>query len=435
MLILKGRVIRRRLDTMNTLRHSTITIWNFLALKNRCHIIDLLRMQMNDLKERISMSILNEIQEVVILAAGRSRRMESLSKNEPKCLLPYKGEKVLERTVRQIKECGIKKIVITTGYRADIIEKMFADDPIVKTVENKFYEEDVNIYSMSLALSEISGSCAIFEADTIMEDALVKYVLGADFDGKSVWFTRGRFNETQYGGILRTNTKGDITDIRIVSQYQEKYKNYEKLSGIMRVGPGELELFKALVNKYAKTTVKQYFLNAWIENIKLLPGISADITPFEFFTFNKPEEYYQVQRKEIGMLYPSPKTELISVEGLKHIEAFDPKRVQEVYDKIKTDGTWDVPLIVEKKTGLVLDGQHRMEAAKKFGFYRVPAILVNYDDVQVWTLKKEEKVSRQIVLTRILKRHEPYPYKTVKHKFKFSIPDNLQVDFAELKEK
>ncbi len=381
------------------------------------------------------MSMINEIQQVVILAAGRSRRMERLSKNEPKCLLPYKGERVLERMVRQIEELGgIKRIVITTGYRADIIYKMFENDKIVETVENKLYEEDVNIYSMSLALSKIDGPCAIFEADTIMEDDLVKYILGADFDGKSVWFTRGRFRETQYGGILKTDTKGNITDIRIVSQYQEKYKNYEKLSGIMRVGPGEIELFKALINKYAKTTVKQYYLNAWIENLKLLSGISADITPFEFFTFNKPEEYYQVQRKEIGVLYPYPPIEQIPVEKLKHIEEFDPERVKELYEKMKSDGVWDVPLIVERKTGLVLDGQHRLEVAKSFGFYKVPVILVNYDEVQVWSLRKEEKVSCSIVINRILKKCKPYPYKTVKHKFNFSIPQNLHINFSDLKE-
>ncbi len=45
------------------------------------------------------MSDLNEVRQAVILAAGRSRRMEKLSRREPKCLLPYKGERVLERLV------------------------------------------------------------------------------------------------------------------------------------------------------------------------------------------------------------------------------------------------------------------------------------------------------------------------------------------------
>lgn len=50
------------------------------------------------------MSDLNEIRQVIILAAGRSRRMEKLSRRESMCLLPYKGERVLERLVRQIKD-------------------------------------------------------------------------------------------------------------------------------------------------------------------------------------------------------------------------------------------------------------------------------------------------------------------------------------------
>ena len=126
------------------------------------------------------MSNLNEVKEVIILAAGRSRRMEQLSRREPKCLLPYQGERVLERTVRQIQENGIEHIYITTGYRADRIHDIFKDNTIVTTVENKLYEEDVNILSLSLALSRVSGPVVIFEADTIMEDALVKYALGSD---------------------------------------------------------------------------------------------------------------------------------------------------------------------------------------------------------------------------------------------------------------
>ena len=181
---------------------------------------------------------LNEVKQAIILAAGRSRRMEKLSRRDPKCLLPYKGERVLERLVRQIEDCGIEKIYIVTGYCADKISALFREDPAVTTVENRFYEEDVNILSLSLAISRADGPVAIFEADVIMEDGLVKYVLGSDFEGKSVWFTRGPFTESQYGGILRSDKYGRITDIRIVSAYNERYRAYSKLTGIMRVGAG-----------------------------------------------------------------------------------------------------------------------------------------------------------------------------------------------------
>ena len=379
------------------------------------------------------MENLNEIQQVVILAAGRSRRMEELSNNEPKCLLPYQGERVLERLVRQIKQNGIHKIVITIGYRADLMKELFADDPEIELVENTLYEEDVNIYSLHLALAKIDGPCAIFEADTIMEDDLVKYVVGSDFEGKSVWFTRGRFLESQYGGILKSDEKGDIEDIRIVSAYQNVYKDYSKLTGIMRVGPMEIELFTALINKYARTTLKQYFLNAWIENLSLLPCVESDISPFEFFTFNKPEEYYQVQGKEIGFKGKAPEVQLIDVEGLKHIEAYDEDRVTTLKKEIEEAGIWRVPIIVDKESGLVLDGQHRLEVAKLFGLKKIPAVYVDYNDVIVWTLRKEIPVSAKLVKEKVLEENSIYPYKTVKHKFNFVVNDSINVPLEELK--
>lgn len=375
---------------------------------------------------------LNEIKEVVILAAGRSRRMEQLSRREPKCLLPYKGERVLERLVRQIKENGAERIYITTGYCASKIEEIFKDDPIVETIENKYYEEDVNILSMSLAISKVSGPVVIFEADTIMEDALVKYVMGSDFEGKSVWFTRGQFTPSQYGGILKSDKYGEITDIRIVSAYNERFKNYSKLSGIMRVGGNEIELFKALIHKYARTTIKQYFLNAWIENIKLLTGYEAGIENFKFFTFNKPEEYYQVQNTDIDTKQDNIRVELVRVSDMHGIEEFDPARADVLENKVKAEGRWTVPVIIAQKGCLVLDGQHRLEVARRMGLSKIPAIVVDYNDVSVWTLRKEIPVSPQKVERKVLKDNTIYPYKTVKHKFNFDIP-SIDYSLDELK--
>lgn len=376
-------------------------------------------------------NVMQEIQQVVVLAAGRSRRMEDLSRRLPKCLLPYKGEQILKRTVRQIKAAGVHKIVITIGYRADEMHKLFDDDPDVILVENTNYEEDVNIYSMSLALSHIDGPCAIFEADTVMEDALVNYVCGSDFEGKSVWFTKGRFRENQYGGILKSNKYGQVTDVRIVPSWQESYRTYSKLSGIMRVGPDEIELFRALVNKYARTTLRQYFLNAWIENIKLLPSWEADISPFQFFTFNKPAEYYQMQESNIGVLCDAPEVQMVPVEGLKHVEDFDQERVDTLRAKIESEGIWDTPIIVDMRDHIVMDGQHRMEVAKAMGLVRIPAIVVDYSDVLVWTLRKEYKVSLPLIRRRV-REGNVYPYKTVKHKFNFYLP-KISVPLDELR--
>jgi choline kinase len=378
------------------------------------------------------MKIGNEIEEAIILAAGRSRRMEKLSGGKPKCLLEYEGETIIARLVRQLKENGVKKIVITTGFKAGIIKEMFSDDPTVILVENKYYEDDITVNSMKLALNQISDSCMIFESDIILEDDLIKHVLGSDFLGKSVWFTRGRLTNPQYGGILKSNKHGLVEDIRIVPIYNDKYKKYTKLSGIIRINQKDLTVCKDLINRYSVSTIKQYYFEPWIDNLELLKFEEGNISHYEIFTFNKPEQYYQVLSTKIGVKQVCPDYELVPIELLKDIEDHDKNRVEELINKIEKEEVWTQPLIVEKKYNMVLDGHHRLNAARKMKIKQLPVIYVNYEDVEVWSLRKEYRVSPKLVKNMVIDKGSIYPYKTVKHKYNF-IVDKISIPLKDLK--
>lgn len=104
------------------------------------------------------------------------------------------------------------------------------------------------------------------------------------------------------------------------------------------------------------------------------------------------------------------------VESLLHIEGFSAKRVDWLVHKIRSEGIWSKPLALDNEYGLVMDGQHRMEAAKRMGLKWVPAVRYNYADVEVWSLRPNHSFDWQEVVRRAL-AGEPYPYKTVKHRF------------------
>lgn len=55
----------------------------------------------------------------IILAAGTSSRFVPLSQECPKGLLEVKGEILIERQIRQLKEAGIEDITIVLGYKAE----------------------------------------------------------------------------------------------------------------------------------------------------------------------------------------------------------------------------------------------------------------------------------------------------------------------------
>lgn len=57
----------------------------------------------------------------IIMAAGTSSRFVPLSSEKPKALLEVKGEILIERQIRQLKEAGINDISIVIGYKAERI--------------------------------------------------------------------------------------------------------------------------------------------------------------------------------------------------------------------------------------------------------------------------------------------------------------------------
>ena len=109
--------------------------------------------------------------------------------------------------------------------------------------------------------------------------------------------------------------------------------------------------------------------------------------------------------------------EMVEVASLRHIEGFSRRRVSWLVSKIQAEGVWTKPLVVDRAHHLVMDGQHRMEVAKLLGMAAVPALLYDYADVDVWSLRPEHyTVSAEEIIARGL-RGEIYPYKTAKHRF------------------
>ncbi len=60
-----------------------------------------------------------KVDNAVILAAGTSSRFAPLSYEKHKALTVVRGEVLIEREIRQLKEAGINNIFIVTGYKAE----------------------------------------------------------------------------------------------------------------------------------------------------------------------------------------------------------------------------------------------------------------------------------------------------------------------------
>ncbi|MEP6663539.1 MAG: nucleotidyltransferase family protein [Verrucomicrobiota bacterium] len=69
----------------------------------------------------------------VILAGGLGTRIRHLLPDLPKPMAPVSGKPFLEWVVRYLKKQGLKRIVISTGFRGEKIEEYFAKNPVGAT--------------------------------------------------------------------------------------------------------------------------------------------------------------------------------------------------------------------------------------------------------------------------------------------------------------
>lgn len=63
----------------------------------------------------------------IILAGGLGTRLRPLTDNTPKPLLPIKGKPIIEHAILNFKKYGIEDIVLSVGYKADIIKEYFGN--------------------------------------------------------------------------------------------------------------------------------------------------------------------------------------------------------------------------------------------------------------------------------------------------------------------
>ena len=67
---------------------------------------------------------------VAILAGGFGTRLGDLTRDVPKPMIAIDGRPYLERVIDSFARCGLRDIVLLTGYRADAVEAHFGDGAV-----------------------------------------------------------------------------------------------------------------------------------------------------------------------------------------------------------------------------------------------------------------------------------------------------------------
>lgn len=143
----------------------------------------------------------------VIMAAGTSSRFAPLSYEKPKGLITVKGEVLIERQIRQLKEAGIDDIYIVTGYKAEAFHYL-ASEFGVKFRHNPDYETRNNNASIRAA-EDILSNTYVCSADNYFSENPFTQEAGCAY--YSAVYSDGPTKEW----CLETDRGGWITSVRI----------------------------------------------------------------------------------------------------------------------------------------------------------------------------------------------------------------------------
>lgn len=113
----------------------------------------------------------------------------------------------------------------------------------------------------------------------------------------------------------------------------------------------------------------------------------------------------------------------VALELLREHEQVESERLHQICEEIRREGRLRHPILVDKRSGVILDGHHRFRAYKKLGFETIPCVLVDYqsDIISVRPRRPDIAVSKDEVIRRALSG-ELFPPKTTQHLLHIQLP-------------
>ena len=108
------------------------------------------------------------VDNAIVMAAGVSSRFAPLSHEMPKALIPVRGEPLLERELRQLRDAGVPQIILVTGYMAECFAYLQQKFGVI-LVHNPAYSVRNN-HSSIFAAREYLGNSYICSADNYFTD-------------------------------------------------------------------------------------------------------------------------------------------------------------------------------------------------------------------------------------------------------------------------
>ena len=193
----------------------------------------------------------------IILAGGRGKRLRPITDKIPKPLIPINNKPLIERTIKYLKKYGITEIIISSGYKSNLIEKFlkkkknFGCKIIFSTEKTPLGTGG----AIKKALKHVDEeSFLVLNGDIITNIDLKKILKKPNTIAANELKTKFGTMNIKNNKILKFNEKKDVTNVWMNPGIYHLSKNIKKL--IPKKGSLEGIVFPKMVKSKTLETVK-----------------------------------------------------------------------------------------------------------------------------------------------------------------------------------
>lgn len=112
---------------------------------------------------------MNKVKLAVILAAGGGTRIRDKIGEVPKGFIELDSKPIIERSIENLINVGINRIIIVTGYLSEYYDALRKKYSALETIRNEKYADSGSMYSLYVARDLIKENFLLLESDLIYE--------------------------------------------------------------------------------------------------------------------------------------------------------------------------------------------------------------------------------------------------------------------------
>ena len=120
--------------------------------------------------------------QAIIMAAGKGSRLGELTKGYPKSFVEINGKKLIEYNMDMLRDIGVEKIIIVTGYREDAFAELTKDMDDVVLKYNPFYSLVNVLGSFYMGMDELDDDFIFLHADTLCDKSIFDRLIQLEAD-------------------------------------------------------------------------------------------------------------------------------------------------------------------------------------------------------------------------------------------------------------